>query len=138
MNRLKSFAPVAAVLLLALAACGYVKESMSDDLPKISINDLDAALQAKSVTVIDNNNEETFRKNHIPTAIHMDTSGAGASVLPADKSAALVFYCKNTMCMASHMGARVALKNGYTNVKVLPDGIDGWMKAGKAVETGTP
>jgi rhodanese-related sulfurtransferase len=137
MSRLKNLNLIA-VLLISLAACGYVKEKMSDDLPKISIDALASALQEKAVTVIDNNTDETYRKNHIPTAVHMDPSEAGASVLPADKSASLVFYCKNTMCMASHMGARVALGKGYTHVQVLPDGIDGWMKAGKPVETVTP
>ena len=137
MNRLRNLNLIV-VLFLSLAGCGYAKERMSDDLPKTTIEELASALQAKAVTVIDCNTDETYRKNHIPTAVHMDPSGDGASVLPADKSASLVFYCKNTMCMASHMGARVALGKGYTHVQVLPDGIDGWMKAGKPVEAASP
>ncbi|HUL58165.1 MAG TPA: hypothetical protein VLU43_02770 [Anaeromyxobacteraceae bacterium] len=38
--------------------------------------------------------------------------------------------------MASHEAARRAVELGYTSVFVMPDGIQGWRKAGKAVETG--
>ena len=36
--------------------------------------------------------------------------------------------------MASHVGAGRAKKLGYTNVYLMPAGIVGWTKAGKAVE----
>ena len=36
--------------------------------------------------------------------------------------------------MASHRGAGRALEMGYTNVFVMPEGIDGWVKAGKPVQ----
>jgi rhodanese-related sulfurtransferase len=38
--------------------------------------------------------------------------------------------------MASHDAARRAVKLGYAKVYVMPDGIDGWVKAGKKVEAG--
>lgn len=38
--------------------------------------------------------------------------------------------------MASHQAARRAAKMGYTRVFVMPDGIDGWVKAGLPVEQG--
>lgn len=36
--------------------------------------------------------------------------------------------------MASHRGAGRALKLGYTNVFVMPDGMEGWKKAGKPIQ----
>jgi len=36
--------------------------------------------------------------------------------------------------MASHIAARAAAKQGYRNVFVMPDGIEGWLKAGKRFE----
>jgi rhodanese-related sulfurtransferase len=36
--------------------------------------------------------------------------------------------------MASHGAAREAAKLGYTKVFVMPDGIHGWVKAGKRTE----
>ena len=38
--------------------------------------------------------------------------------------------------MASHAAAREAAKLGYQNVYVMPDGIMGWVKAGKRVVSG--
>lgn len=36
--------------------------------------------------------------------------------------------------MASHVGAGRAKKFGYTNVYLMPAGIVGWTKAGKATQ----
>jgi rhodanese-related sulfurtransferase len=38
--------------------------------------------------------------------------------------------------MASHDAAREAAKLGYRKVFVMPDGIHGWMAAGKPVRAG--
>lgn len=38
--------------------------------------------------------------------------------------------------MACHEAARAAVKYGYTNVSIMPDGIEGWKKAGKPLEPG--
>jgi rhodanese-related sulfurtransferase len=38
--------------------------------------------------------------------------------------------------MASHQAAREAVKLGYRKVFVMPDGILGWVQAGKKVERG--
>ncbi len=38
--------------------------------------------------------------------------------------------------MASHAAAREAARLGYPNAFVMPDGIQGWVKAGKPVQTG--
>jgi rhodanese-related sulfurtransferase len=51
--------------------------------------------------------------------------------LPPDKATGLVFYCTNSACRASHEAAEKAIAAGYTHVRVLPDGIAGWVKAGK-------
>ena len=40
--------------------------------------------------------------------------------------------------MASHEGARAALKFGFKNVYIMSAGIQGWEKAGQPVEKGDP
>ena len=42
--------------------------------------------------------------------------------------------------MACHEAARAAVKYGYKSVFIMPDGIQGWEKAGKKIERdpGTP
>ena len=53
-----------------------------------------------------------------------------AQELPPDKNSKLVFYCRNTQCMASHEAASRALSAGYNDVSVMADGIEGWKNAG--------
>ncbi|MFN3202765.1 MAG: rhodanese-like domain-containing protein [Bradymonadia bacterium] len=95
---------------------------------------LEEAMSAKKVTVVDTNNAEKFAKAHIPGATHVPYDQVSASTLPADKNASLVFYCANTMCGASKKAATAAMGEGYNNVAVYPEGIDGWVAAGKPVE----
>ena len=38
--------------------------------------------------------------------------------------------------MACHKAAKAAMELGYTNVHIMPEGIMGWEKAEKPVETG--
>lgn len=38
--------------------------------------------------------------------------------------------------MACHQAARAAVAYGFKNVFVMPEGIQGWEKAGKPVEKG--
>jgi rhodanese-related sulfurtransferase len=38
--------------------------------------------------------------------------------------------------MACHEAAREAVKYGYTHVFVMPEGSQGWKKAGKPMERG--
>jgi rhodanese-related sulfurtransferase len=70
---------------------------------------------------------------HIPTAINIpDTQfdKLAPTLLPADKSMLLVFYCEGYDCILSHNGAHKAEKLGYTNVRVFAEGFPGWMAGG--------
>lgn len=70
---------------------------------------------------------------HIPTAINIpDTSfdKLAPTMLPADKSTLLVFYCEGYDCMLSHNSAHKAEKLGYTNVRVFAEGFPGWIAGG--------
>src|SRR5690349_7216575 len=111
-------------------------EKLSDKVPTITIDELDAKLAANDCQAVDANGEGTRKKlGVIPGAVLLtDSEAYSTSELPADKSKTLVFYCANTSCGASHEAAARALTAGYTNVKVLPDGIAGWVKAGKQTQ----
>ena len=125
-------------LFLALVLCSFSIPSIraAEDLQFISTEDLSKGLKDKSLFVVDCNTPETYQKGHIPGAVHMNSSQPDEKLLPTDKKASLVFYCKNPHCMASHEGAHFALKQGYANVRVYPLGIDGWEKAGMQTEAG--
>ena len=71
----------------------------------------------------------------LPGAVLLsDPVAFAASELPADKRAPLVFYCANAECTASDGAAERALALGYTDVRVMPDGIAGWVRAGNRVD----
>jgi len=97
----------------------------------VSVDELDHMLASQDCQAVDANGDSTRRQmGVIPGAVlltDMDSIGN----LPADKARSLVFYCANTSCGASHYAAEKAIAAGYTRVKVLPDGIAGWVKAGK-------
>ncbi len=69
---------------------------------------------------------------HIPGAINLPDSQfdkLAKDKLPADKAAALYFYCDGLACKLSNDSAMKAIALGYTNVKVVPEGYPAWAAA---------
>jgi rhodanese-related sulfurtransferase len=133
---------LAAVLALGTgAACSKSEKTATSQkaaaVPTVSVDDLDKQLASGDCVPVDANGEQTRKKmGVVPGAVLLtDSETFSVSELPADKSKALVFYCGNTQCGASHEAAGRALTAGYTNVKVMPEGIAGWVSAGKTVQT---
>lgn len=104
-------------------------------VPTVSVDELDAMLARHECRPVDANGDDTRRHmGVIPGAVllrDMETKGEVVDQLPADKATGLVFYCANTACRASHEAAAQAIAAGYTRVRELPEGIAGWVKAGK-------
>lgn len=130
------------VALGAAAGCSKADKteqhaSAKAQLPTLTVDEVDHKLAAGECTPVDANGTETRKKmGVVPGAVLLtDSESFQVSELPADKTKPLVFYCANTRCGASHEAAEKALTAGYTNVKVMPDGIAGWVKAGKKVQT---
>ena len=131
---------MAALLGLATASACSKTESTSQhkgaEVPLVSVAEVDAKLASGGCVPVDANGTGTRKKmGVVPGAVLLSDSEAFAlGELPADKSKELVFYCANTRCGASHEAAHRALTAGYTNVKVMPEGIAGWVKAGKKTQ----
>jgi hypothetical protein len=97
MRRLLFFTAIA---IAPLAACSKKSEKAESaqhesDLPSISVADVEKGLADKSLTVYDCNNDKTRKKHGVIAGATLidDTEAYPASILPADKSAKLVFYC---------------------------------------------
>jgi rhodanese-related sulfurtransferase len=125
------------VLILALLAAGCSKAvehepaSQIEAVASVTVEQLAQGLAAGTYQAVDANGDQTRqRMGVIPGAVLL-RDYASTDGLPADKARGLVFYCANTACSASHEAARAAIAAGYRDVKVLPDGIAGWVKAGK-------
>lgn len=136
---------LAAVLALGGAAgCAKSKskldtfgEQAAAKVPTITVDELDQQLASGDCVPVDANGEQTRKRmGVVPGAVLLtDSEYFSVHELPADKSKALVFYCANTHCSASHEAASRARTAGYTNVKIMPEGIAGWVSQGKKVQT---
>lgn len=152
-------------LALALAACGGSSassssssstesasttgtsgsESSSSDeaaprFAMVTVDQVAARVEAHDahLAVFDANGRETYDSHHVPGATWVHYDSITADVLPADHATSLVFYCANEHCSASHVAADAAIDLGYTDVAVMGGGIQGWVDAGKPVESSTP
>jgi len=122
-------------LLLAILFVSILAHAA--EFPDISIPELNSAIAAKTVTLLDANGTASWQKGHIPGAIDFKTSGDKlATLLPKDKGALVVAYCGGPWCHAYAAAAKVAEKLGYTNIKHLSAGISGWTEAGQPIEPG--
>lgn len=87
---------------------------------------------ATGVVIFDVNSQQSWMSARVPGALHFN----GEADLPAEKSAALVFYCSNPLCRKAPNAAKRAKTLGYENVRVMSAGISGWMRAGLPTEAG--
>ena len=132
---------LAALLALgAGAACSKSADKTGEHaskVPLISVNEVDQKLAKGDCIPVDANGDRTRKRlGVVPGAVLLtDSEAFSLSELPADKSKELVFYCGSKTCGASHEAAGRALTAGYTNVKVMGEGIAGWVSAGKKVQT---
>jgi rhodanese-related sulfurtransferase len=128
---MKQLIAFAAVLTLATGL-------YAGDVKDITIPELKEAIAAKQVVLLDANGSKSWQEGHIAGAIDFKASEDKlADLLPKDKTALVVAYCGSPKCMAYKAAAAAAQKLGYTNVKHLPDGIKGWVKAGEPTEKGS-
>jgi len=133
---------VSALGLAAVSGCAKHSDDaratkVAAEIPSVTIDQLDAMLARNECVAVDANGERTRQKmGVIPGAVLLtDFETFTPAELPADKAKPLVFYCTNTACSASDDAAAKAVTAGYTNVKLLPDGIAGWVKAGKKIRS---
>ena len=104
------------------------------NLHAVSVAHLKKLMDEKTpMTLVDSRpKERKYDLGHIPGAISLPDSQfdkLAAERLPKDKAAALFFYCEGLSCRLSNDSALKAIKLGYTNVKVVPEGYPAWEKA---------
>lgn len=141
---MKSLLAAAALALTALPAaalaCDCAGEEQASRAPwqPVTVDALSTRIDKKAVTVYDANREEFRAKNGIIPGARLLSSSSGYDVakeLPAQKDTALVFYCANEKCTASHKAAERAAAAGFKDVSVLTVGFKGWKDAGKPTES---
>lgn len=99
----------------------------------ISLKQAERLLGQKDVYFFDVNPEDIWQQGHIPGAININKPD-WQSLLPQNKTATLIFYCMNKLCLASDEAAKTTEKLGYAHVFTMPEGIFGWMSSGRDLE----
>lgn len=103
----------------------------------ITRNELTAAIDAGTVTVVDTLGGEYYAKQHLPGAFALvrdDVDTLAPSLLP-ELDAAIVTYCSNPACPNSGQVADRLTALGYTNVRKYREGIEDWAGAGLPTES---
>jgi rhodanese-related sulfurtransferase len=98
----------------------------------ITRNELKAAIDAGTVTVVDALGGQYYAKQHLPGAIALvreDVDDLAPGLLP-DLNATIVTYCSNPACPNSGQVADRLTALGYTNVSKYREGIEDWVDAG--------
>lgn len=135
---MKTALAVVAVVAMAVPAsalaCDGAHGTASVEIKQVEVLALAEMQKKLSVHVYDANSEKTrSEQGVIPGAALLSSASQfdAAKELTPVKDAAVVFYCANEKCRASHVAAERAVSAGYTNVSVLPAGIKGWKEAGQ-------
>ena len=81
---------LASVALLAAAAL----PALAQDVRLMPMDEVEKRLGQPGFAVFDANVPEVWQKNHLPGAVHI-TGRKLETLLPADRTAQLVFYCAN-------------------------------------------
>lgn len=103
----------------------------------ITREELKAAIDAGTVTVVDALGGEYHAKQHLPGALALtpaEVDAQAAALLP-DRDAAIVTYCSNPACPNSGQVADRLTALGYTNVRKYREGIEDWTAAGLPTES---
>lgn len=103
-------------------------------LKSISCRDASALLLDRRAAVFDVNASSRWAVARVPGARNLDPVTFGEADLPTGKHAEVIFYCSNMLCRKAPTAARRAKAMGYTNVRVMSAGIQGWISERLPVE----
>ncbi|MCB0792240.1 MAG: rhodanese-like domain-containing protein [Flavobacteriales bacterium] len=95
---------------------------------------LSALMTAGRVFVFDCNEPYMHEEAHVPGAVLIPYDAVTPDRMPADRDAAIVFYCYSPECPAASMAARDAVELGFTQVYCMREGITGWQDVGLPTE----
>ena len=90
-------------------------------------------LWESGVPFFDVNTLEIWTQGYIPGAKFFNVRN-WKDLLPKDKGKTIVFYCVNRLCTASELAAREVMQLGYSAVRQMPVGIEGWKLSGRKIE----
>jgi rhodanese-related sulfurtransferase len=114
----------------------------------VSVDDAYRMASAQEAEFIDVRKGINYGRGHVPGACYVGYSGRSANstafdasrdsfdltMLPDDRSTALVFYSHGDTGWKSYKAAVTAIRTGYTNVYWMRDGLASWVARGYPLE----
>lgn len=103
----------------------------------ISRDELQAGIDAGTVTIVDALGGDYYAKQHLPGAVSLapgEVDVRAPFVLP-DRDASIVTYCTGPSCPNSGQVADRLTALGYANVRKYREGIEDWIAAGLPTES---
>ncbi|WP_303721714.1 rhodanese-like domain-containing protein [Malonomonas rubra] len=91
----------------------------------------------KTFQLIDARPVNKYDEGHVPGAISIPKPMLEKNLDKLAKDKLIIFYCGGVHCKLSPASAEIAIKAGFTNVKVWYEGMPGWVKAGNYAEMET-
>ena len=139
--QVKSQAPVPQTVATALKAAKPALPSLPKGTSVITTEELkglvDKGIEAGYYLMFDSRPATRFHAGTIPTSLmlpvaemeKLDAEDKSHPLLGTDKNKLLIFWCGGPTCPFSLKAGALAVKHGYTNVKVYSGGDPAWAKA---------
>lgn len=136
---IRNWCAAAAVLLIMVAPL-FGAEQQVAGVKTISTEELQLLLKTAGPKplVIDARTPEEYEEVHIKDAVNIPVTRLekDPSLLPADRTRKLVFYCNGIKCGKSKKAAKLAIERGYGDVIVYADGMPVWEEKGMPIYAG--
>ncbi len=99
--------------------------------------DMRKLFESKSATFIDVRGKAAFKEAHIPSAVNATIDDLEKKIPPElSKNKTIVLYeagGADDSCTTSKTAGRILMQNGFKEVKVFKEGLEGWQKEGLPV-----
>ncbi len=83
----------AALVAIAALAAGCARRGSGEPFTRVGVDEVERMLGDPRVAIVDANPYDVFQQGHVPGARWYGPGSSLASVLPADRTTRLVFYC---------------------------------------------
>ncbi len=104
---------------------------LSDSFREISIDEALKILQTHKPLIIDARNEIDYQSVHIKDAINIPVKNFENYIdliFSLPKDTLIIIYCEGIHCNLSHQLAEKMTNFGFTNLNIMYEGIEGWLK----------
>jgi rhodanese-related sulfurtransferase len=115
---------------------------LPDGVTRISAGDLLELIRkgGDHFLLIDSRPAGKYNEGHLPKAVSIpyhELEKAAEKILPADREKTLIFYCGGLSCVLSPKSAAIAVKLGFMDIRMYPEGEPGWRKLEYPTEPST-